>query len=83
MTQVEQPRTKISILREHMAREDWRAAIALASSFGSLGAEKRAIMGAREAFARPEFQRMLGKDPAELIAEGVAALRRRYARGAP
>lgn len=72
------PPTKLSILRDHMAREDWRAALKLAASFPSLGDEKAPILKAWEAFARPDFQRALGRDTDALIAEGVAALRRRY-----
>jgi hypothetical protein len=75
------PPKKIDVLRAHMAAGEWREAVALASTFGRLGGEKRAIMGAREAFARPEFQRQLGKNPDELIAAGVAALKLRYSQG--
>ena len=72
------PRTKLAILREHMAREEWSTAIRLAATFGALGDEKSALMRAREALNRPEFQISLGRDPAALVEAGKAALRRRY-----
>ena len=74
-----EPAKKIDILRGYMAREDWRAALKLAASFPSLGAEKRAITQGWEAMARPDFYRQIRKDPSALVAEGIAALRRRYA----
>ncbi len=73
-----EPPQKIEILRAFMAAGDWRAALKLAASFADLGAEKEPIMRGWEAFARPEFQRALHKDPAALIEAGKAALMRRY-----
>lgn len=73
-----QPMAQLEILRGHMAREDWQAAIKLAASFPQLGAEKVPISRAWEAIARPDFCRQLKRDPAVLIEEGKAALRRRY-----
>jgi len=77
---VTEPPKKIEILRAHMAAGRWREAIALAASFGRLGDEKAAILSAREAFARPDFQRQIGKDPEALIAAGREALARKYER---
>lgn len=73
-----QPMAQLEILRGHMARDDWQAAIKLAASFPQLGAEKVPIVRAWEAIARPDFCRQLKRDPAVLIEEGKAALRRRY-----
>jgi hypothetical protein len=73
-----EPVKKIVTLRAHMAAGEWRAALKLAASFGRLGAEKAAITRGWEACARPEFYRSIGKDPAALVAAGVAALRSRY-----
>lgn len=72
--------TKLSKLREMMAAEDWRGACLLAAKFQQLGAEKAAILSAREAYLRPGFQAQLGRDPAALINAGRAALLRRYGR---
>ena len=69
---------KIDLLRAAMAADDWRLAIAIASRFPRLGSAHAAVLGAREAFERPEFQRQLGRDPAELIETGKAALRGQY-----
>ncbi len=44
----------------------------------NLGDEKAAITRGWEAFARPDFCRQLKRDPDALIADGVAALIRRY-----
>lgn len=73
-------RTKISILLDFMANEDWRSALRLAVSFARLGEEKQAITRAWQAIQSPAFYREIGKDPDALIAEGIAALRRRYIR---
>ena len=73
-----EPPQKIEQLRAFMAAGDWRAALKLAASFADLGSEKEPIMRGWEAFARPEFQRALHKDPAALIEAGKAALVRRY-----
>ncbi len=70
--------TKISKLRKYMANDEWRKAVLMAAKFGRLGTQKGAILSAREAYLRPEFQRAIGKDPAALIDNGIAAMRERY-----
>lgn len=70
--------TKISILRRNMAGGMWREAVLLAAKFQDLGAEKAAILKAREAILRPQFQRQIGRSPEVLIDDGIAALVRRY-----
>ena len=70
--------SKISKLRNAVACGDWRKANEIAAKFSQLGPHKAAIMRAREAYTRPEFQRQLGRDPKALIAAGIAALRERY-----
>ena len=72
------PIVKIDTLRAFMAAGDYRAALALAASWGRLGAEKAAIQRGHEAYVRPAFQLQLKRDPAQLIAAGIAALHRRY-----
>jgi len=67
-------RPKVVQLRELMAAGDWRAAILLAAKFPALGPHRAAILSAREAYLRPEFQRQVGKSPAALIEAGKAAL---------
>ena len=72
------PWTKISQLRAAATREDWREALRLAAGFQRLGTERGAILAAWEAMTRPAFQRQLGRDPDQLIATGIAALKARY-----
>ena len=72
------PIAKIDVLRGYMAAGDYRKALSLAASWPQLGAEKQAIQRGHEAYARPDFQRQLNRCPKALIAEGIAALHRRY-----
>lgn len=72
------PPRKLDAVVAAMRSGDWPRAISLAAKFPSLGDEKREIMQANEALKRPEFQRQLGRDPAQLIAAGQMALIRRY-----
>ena len=69
---------KIELLRAAMAANDWRLAVSIAARFPRLGSARAAVLGAKEAFERPEFQRQIGRDPAELIENGKAALWRQY-----
>lgn len=71
-------RPKIELLREAMAADDWRLAVAIASRFPRLGAARDAVLGAREAFERPDFQRQIGREPVAMIESGKAALRVQY-----
>jgi len=70
--------TKLSQVQAHMRAGDYRAAILMAAKFADLGAEKAAILSAREAYLRPDFQRQLRRNPDSLIAAGRAAMDRRY-----
>ncbi len=72
------PIAKIDVLRAYMMAADYRKALALAASWPQLGTEKQAIQRGHEAYARPDFQRQLKRCPDALIAEGIAALHRRY-----
>ena len=72
------PPTKLAQVRALMAAGDTRAAVLMAAKFGELGEQRAAILSAREAFLRPDFQRQLGRDPAALIDAGAAALHERF-----
>lgn len=61
-----------------LLNNDPQRALRLAASFPHLGPEKAIIQRGWAACQRPEFYRQIGKDPDQLIAEGAAALRRRY-----
>lgn len=69
---------KIELLRAAMAADDWRLAVAIAARFPRLGPARDAVLAAREAYERPEFQRQIGRDPEEVIEAGKAALRGQY-----
>lgn len=71
-------KTKLSLLLAAMDSDDWRGAVSIAAKFPRLGAHRAAVLAAREAFERPDFQRQLGRDPVSLIEAGKAALRERY-----
>ena len=70
--------TKLSKLKTPAARNDWRAALAIAARFQDLGNESANIKRAHEAAWHPAFARQIGKDPDALIAAGIEALCRRY-----
>jgi hypothetical protein len=77
---IDAPTRKLDAVLDAMRGEDWALAIKLAAKFQDLGAERNAILSAREALLRPAFQRQLGRDPEQLIKAGKAALKRRYYR---
>ena len=70
--------TKLSKVKIAAGAGDWRTAILLAAKFGELGKQRNAILSAREAYLRPEFQRQLQRNPENLIASGITALKERY-----
>lgn len=72
------PPRKIDAIRAAMRAGEWEKAIGLAAKLPRLGRHKGAILGAREAVMRPEFQRQIGKNVAQLIAAGIDALRARF-----
>jgi hypothetical protein len=61
-------------LRLHMANNDWRKAIALASKFPRLGPYKGDITRAHMAYTNPRFTVQLGMPVDELINHGIKAL---------
>lgn len=70
--------TKFDKLKAHAAVGDWQAALRIAARFPSLGEHRAQIVRAHEAYLRPGFYIQIGKDPAAIVAEGIAALRARY-----
>lgn len=69
---------KIETLVRYMRSENWPCALRLAASFPRLGEHKAAIVRAHEVLAHPGFYAQLGLDEANLLDEGIAALRARY-----
>ena len=72
------PPRKLDAVLAAMTAGEWERAITLAAKFPRLGTHSKAIMRANEAIQRPDFQRQLGRDPAQLIEAGKAALLERY-----
>ena len=70
---------KIDTLLGHMRTGDWPRALSLAASFPRLGEEKAAIVRAHEVLAHPGFYAQLGRDEDQILRNGIAALRSRYA----
>ncbi|MBV6447090.1 hypothetical protein [Nitrosomonas sp.] len=75
-----EPRTKISILREHMAAGRWQKAISIAAKFPRLGQHKDIILRAHGAYTNPHFYTQIGKDIEALKVAGHAALLEKYSR---
>ncbi len=72
------PPTKLSGIQAMMAAGDTRGAILAAARLPQLGAQRDAILRAKDAIQNPGFQRQLKRDPETLIAAGAAALKERF-----
>lgn len=72
-----QPRSKLSILREHMDAGRWVEALRLASRFPDLGEHRAAITRAHGCLSNPRFFSQL-VDCDTAIEAGKAALVERY-----
>ncbi len=70
--------TKLSKLKDAAAANDWLAALRIASKFPQLGEHKAVIMSGWQALQSPAFYREIGKNPDELVAAAVAALKEKY-----
>ncbi|AOJ86715.1 hypothetical protein WS87_08540 [Burkholderia sp. MSMB0856] len=71
-------KTKISIVREHMAADRWQEAIRIAARFPQLGEERAAILDAHGAYTNPRFCSQLGKDVESMKLAGQRALVMKY-----
>lgn len=72
--------TKLSQLLALMEAGQWPEALAFAAKFPDLGKHDTAIHRAHNAYLRPHFYTQLKKNPAQLIEEGIEALKERYLR---
>jgi hypothetical protein len=70
--------TKLSQLKTRWATGDLLGALRIAARFPQLGTEKDAITRAWEASQRPSFYRQIGRDPEQLIEEGLDAMRSKW-----
>jgi hypothetical protein len=74
----ELPPTKLSQIRDALARGDEVAALRVAARFPVLGAHRERIQRAWAAHANPTTYADMGYDVEKLVQDGVAALRERY-----
>lgn len=70
--------TKLSRVRALMAAGDTRGALTIVAKFPRLGEHKERITRAWAAATNPTFYTELGRDPAALVADGIAAIHERY-----
>jgi hypothetical protein len=75
--------SKAQQILDALGRNDGCEALRIAAAFPHLGRYKEAITRGWSACQQPDFYRQLGKDPEQLIAVGVAAVRARYAISVP
>ena len=66
--------TKLSLLKQAAARDDWRKAIAIAARFPRLGEIRSAVLDAHTAYTNPRFMSQIGRCPETAIAAGRLAL---------
>lgn len=71
-------RERIALVRRYMAAGDWPRALRLAAKLPNLGAEKALITRGWAAFSHPDFYLAMSLNPEAIVAEGVAALKRRF-----
>ena len=67
--------TKLEAL---LKQGDFSKALSLAAKFPRLGKHKEQIRLGHEANLHPCFYKQLGKNPDQLVADGIAALKERY-----
>jgi hypothetical protein len=70
--------TKLSIVKKHMASNNWQEAIRLASKFPQLGNERAAILDANLAYTNPRFMMQIKKDLNALKENGRLSLINRF-----
>jgi hypothetical protein len=71
--------TKLSQVKVAFNAGDFAKAIRIASKFEDLGNQRNAILDANLAITNPRWMRGIGKDIEQAIADGIKALRIRYA----
>jgi hypothetical protein len=63
-----------------MLESDWDTALKVAARFQRLGEHREAIKRAADAARNPSFYRQIGQDVEKLRADGILALKERYAK---
>ena len=70
--------TALQTLKDLWGAGEHRKALKLAASWPRLGEHKRAITQGWAATSNPAFYREIGREPAELYRNGLAAVATRY-----
>jgi hypothetical protein len=70
--------TKLSVVKKHMASNNWQEAIRLAAKFPQLGNQRGAILDANLAYTNPRFMVQIKKDLNALKDAGRLALISRF-----
>ena len=71
--------TKLAKLKTAMAANDWPTALRIAARFPRLGEHKTTITRAWAALTNRSVYEQMGHDVDSLVADGVAAIKSRYA----
>jgi hypothetical protein len=66
--------TKLAMLLDLIASDNWNHAIRFAAKFPRLGDQRDVILRAKDALLQPEFYRQLGRDPSGLVEAGKQAI---------
>lgn len=75
---MDKPRSKASIVKEHMTAGRWQEAIRIAARFPRLDQHRGAILDAHGAYTNPGFYAQLGKDIEAMKDAGRVALLDRF-----
>jgi len=70
--------TALDRLKALWAAGEYRKALKMAASWPRLGAHDKAIRDGWSAATNPDFYRQIKRDPAALVAAGLAAIAERY-----
>ena len=69
--------TATNKLEALLKKGDFTKALSLAAKFPKLGEHKEQIRLGHEANQHPSFYKQIGKNPDQLVADGIAALKER------
>jgi len=72
--------TKLARIRDAMRVGDWDTALKVAARFQRLGSQDEAIRRGANAVTNPSFYIQIGRDVDSLKAEGIEALKQRFAK---
>ena len=70
--------TKLQGIRDAILSGRESAALSIAARFRDLGDQAEIIRSARAAQISPEIYRGMGRDPEEMVRQGIQAIRQRY-----